>query len=46
MGSPYDVTPDGQRFVVIRPKGATRREKLTVSVNWMASLGARRGTAP
>jgi hypothetical protein len=27
----YDVTPDGQRFVVVRRGGSTR---LTVVVNW------------
>jgi eukaryotic-like serine/threonine-protein kinase len=43
---PYDVTPDGQRFIVIRPRGAPKPMKLTVSVNWMTSLGVQRTAAP
>jgi hypothetical protein len=31
----YDVAPDGQRFVIIRPKGAPKPTALTVAVDWM-----------
>jgi len=36
VGYPYDVAPDGQRFIVVRPKNA-RSGKLTVRVNWLKS---------
>jgi Tol biopolymer transport system component len=34
--SPYDVTPDGKKFVLITPSG--RSGPLTLVVNWAASL--------
>lgn len=34
---PYDVSPDGQRFVVLRERGAAVSPALTVLVNWPAS---------
>jgi eukaryotic-like serine/threonine-protein kinase len=40
QSSPYDVSPDGQRFVVQRRRGALRPIALTVAINWMASLDA------
>ncbi len=37
IGYPYDVTPDGQRFIVIRPRPQASAG-LTVVVNWTAAL--------
>lgn len=34
----YDVTPDGQRFLVLAPTGDTRQPPITVVVNWLAGL--------
>ena len=37
--SPYDVTPDGQRFLVLETTvRVEEREPLTVVVNWQAGL--------
>ena len=39
MGTPYDVTPDGKRFLVLAiPK---RTSPLTVITNWQALLKKR-----
>jgi Tol biopolymer transport system component/DNA-binding winged helix-turn-helix (wHTH) protein len=36
--SPYDVTPDGQRFLVEEPSTTARVAPLTVVTNWQAEL--------
>ena len=38
--APYDVTPDGQRFLVLEMR-AEERAPLTVVVNWQAGLKKR-----
>ena len=38
FGRRYDVTPDGQRFVVDELTGRTKPSALTVVVNWSALL--------
>jgi Tol biopolymer transport system component len=43
---PYDVTPDGQRFIVLRERGAAVLPALTVLVNWPASLPAPLAATP
>ena len=43
---PYDVSPDGQRFVVLRERGAAVSPALTVLVNWPASLQAPQAATP
>jgi hypothetical protein len=36
---PYDVTPDGQRFLVaLQPEGRSDNPPLTVLMNWDAGL--------
>lgn len=45
VGYPYDVTPDGQRFIVIRPRPQASAG-LTVVVNWTATLRAEAETKP
>ena len=37
-GSPFDVSADGQRFIIVAPRGGTSTVSLTVAVNWMADL--------
>ena len=41
----YDVSPDGQRFLLARPEGTLTNPiddtPITVIVNWQAALGAR-----
>jgi Tol biopolymer transport system component len=37
-GLPYDVTPDGQRFLVVEPAAGGNSNPLTVIVNWQAGL--------
>ncbi|MDP3717936.1 MAG: protein kinase [Acidobacteriota bacterium] len=44
--SPYDVSPDGQRIVVLRERGAAVSPALTVLVNWPASLQAPPAATP
>ena len=34
----YDVTPDGQRFLVSLPSGEPTSSRITVVLNWHASL--------
>lgn len=34
----YDVTPDGQRFLVTVPAGELASSRITVVLNWMAAL--------
>lgn len=34
----YDVTADGQRFLVLAPTNNARQTPITVVVNWMAGL--------
>jgi hypothetical protein len=34
----YDVTPDGQRFLVTVPAGELASSRVTVVLNWMAAL--------
>jgi Tol biopolymer transport system component len=36
--SPFDVSADGQRFIIVAPRGGTSTVSLTVAVNWMADL--------
>jgi len=39
----YDVSPDGQRFLVMKEDGATAESgSIVVAVNWMATLKTRR----
>jgi Tol biopolymer transport system component len=38
VGSPFDVAPDGQRFLVIRPAPGAEADALAVVLNWTASL--------
>ena len=38
IASPYDVTPDGQRFLVEELSGTQRAAPLTVVTNWQARL--------
>jgi hypothetical protein len=38
----YDVTPDGQRFLVNVPVEDTQTTSITVVLNWAAGLGASR----
>ena len=33
-GYPYDVAPDGQRFIVLQPPSAVSDRALTVVLNW------------
>lgn len=35
---PYDVTPDGQRFLMEEPAGSENASPLVAVVNWQASL--------
>ena len=35
----YDVTGDGQRFLVLTPTSNARQTPITVVVNWTAGLG-------
>ena len=37
--SPYDVTPDGNRFVINTPSATNENTSLTLVVNWTARLG-------
>ena len=37
----YDVTRDGQRFLINVPLEETASSPITVVVNWQAALGAR-----
>jgi Tol biopolymer transport system component len=37
----YDVTPDGQRFLINQPWGDASASSITVVVNWQAALSAR-----
>jgi hypothetical protein len=37
-GSPYDVSPDGQRFLVNVWEGQETPRTLTVVINWIAAL--------
>jgi hypothetical protein len=34
----FDVSPDGQRFVMVAPRASVPDVLLTVTVNWTASL--------
>ena len=34
----YDVTDDGQRFLVLTPTGEARQSPITIVVNWTADL--------
>jgi hypothetical protein len=38
---PYDVSPDGQRFLVVRRDPAIEPDGVVVLTNWTAVLGAR-----
>ena len=38
VASPYDVTPDGQRFLAEELSAGTRLASLTVVINWQARL--------
>jgi hypothetical protein len=38
LGAVLDVSPDGQRFVVVVPRAVTAGVTLTVAVDWMAGL--------
>jgi dipeptidyl aminopeptidase/acylaminoacyl peptidase len=42
----FDVSPDGQRFLVIRTEPASRPVRLDVIVNWADELKAKVGSAP
>jgi len=35
---PYDVAPDGQRFLVLQSTEESRLQPLTVVINWQAGL--------
>ena len=37
---PYDVAPDGQRFIVIRRRGAVKPTTLSVALNWKTATEA------
>jgi Tol biopolymer transport system component len=37
-GAAYDVTPDGERFLVSMPAGQPESSRITVVQNWVASL--------
>jgi hypothetical protein len=37
QGFPYDVTPSGQEFIVLRLRNAASVVRLTVAVDWMAA---------
>jgi hypothetical protein len=40
FGYPYDISPDGQRVLTLRPVAGERgMAPLTVIVNWASSLG-------
>jgi serine/threonine-protein kinase len=39
----YDVSPDGRRFVFVRPAGGEDRRRLHLVLNWFARPGARGG---
>ncbi len=36
--SPFDVSADGQRFIIVRPMTGAGGVSLTIAVNWMAGL--------
>ena len=38
FGSALDVSPDGQRFVIVAPRVATAGVSLTVAVDWIEGL--------
>ena len=42
QGKNYDVTRDGQRFLMIRPDELAAPDQMTVVLNWMDELKARR----
>jgi serine/threonine-protein kinase len=44
--SVYDVTPDGRRFVVMRPAPGEAEPELVVVQNWFEELKARVGPGP
>jgi hypothetical protein len=37
----YDVTPDGERFVLLKFPAATERHRVNVVTNWFAELRAK-----
>ena len=39
----YDVSPDGQRFLMIKPRPGTERRELVVVLNWVEELKAKVG---
>jgi len=45
FGRPWDISPDGQRFLVIKPVGAntTERPTITMHTHWIDELKARAG---
>jgi hypothetical protein len=40
-GRDFDVSPDGQRFVMMRANAPRTTTKLNVLLDWWAALGAR-----
>jgi hypothetical protein len=38
---PYDITPDGERFLVIRRATDAPSDDAVVALNWQAVLGAK-----
>ena len=38
LGAVLDVSPDGQRFVVVAPRAVNAGVTLTVAVDWMPGL--------
>jgi hypothetical protein len=38
----YDVTPNGQRFLINLPVESAEEQSITVLLNWAAALDARR----
>jgi len=40
---PFDVSPDGKRFLIYEPAGDTTDERIVVALNWFAELRPGRG---
>ena len=40
-GHPYDVSPDGQRFLMIKAAGTDQAPRMVVVLNWLEELKAR-----
>lgn len=40
-GRPYDVSPDGQRFLMIKAAGTEHAPSMVVVLNWLEELKAK-----